>query len=132
MSYKFRFQEDENLLVIVFTGEVPYEEEVQAVLDTLVDPMMRPDVRILVDKSDARMMLSPQDVGPHIDLILQNLAKFGRPKVANVVTSDADFGMTRMFELTAEPKIPHEFMVFRTVEKACAWLGVELDSIEWP
>lgn len=132
MSYTYRFQENENLLIIVFTGEISYEEEVQAVLDTLADPMMRPDIRILADKSNARMRLSPQDVRPHIDLILQNLAKFGRPQVANVVTSDADFGMTRMFEITAEPQIPHEFMVFRTIEQACAWLGVEPDAIDWP
>jgi hypothetical protein len=132
MSYKYRFQEGENLLVIVFEGLISYEEEVQAVLDTLADPQMRPNARILVDKSRAQMMLGTEHVEPHIDLILQNLARFGEPKVANVVSRDVDFGKVRMFELRAEGRIPHDFMVFRTVEEACAWLGVDPAAIDWP
>lgn len=132
MSYKFRFQDDENLLVIVFTGTISYEEEVQAVLNTLADLRMQPNARILVDKSNAQMMTTTQDIRPHIELILRNLDKFGQPKVANVVGRDVDFGMVRMFEFQAEGKIPHKFMVFRALEEACTWLGIEPASIEWP
>jgi hypothetical protein len=132
MGYRFRFQDDQYLLVIVFEGEISYEEEVRAVLETLADPRMRPNLRILVDKSRAKMTITSEDVGVHVDLIRRNLGRFGTPKVANVVARASDFGMTRMFELRAEGEFQHDFMVFRGLEEACAWLGVELAAIQWP
>ncbi len=132
MSYKHRFQEGRNLVVIVFTGVVTYHEEVQVVLDVVGDPRMERDARFLVDRTRASMAATPEDVMPHIRLIGENLERFGSPRVANVVTADHDFGMIRMLEMRSEPNIDHDMMVFRSLDEACAWLEIEPGEIEWP
>lgn len=132
MSYRFGFQEAENLVVIVFNGTILVEEEVQAVLDVVADPRMKRDSKILVDKSKAEMKVTPTDVRPHIELIRENLAQFGSPRVANVVSRDYDYGMTRMLELTSESELPHDFTVFRSIDEACEWLEVDPSHVVWP
>jgi hypothetical protein len=111
---------------------IPYAEEVQAVLDVVADPQMQPNAHILVDKSNAQMDVTSGDVEPHIELIGQHLAKFGEPKVATVVSRDVDFGMTRMLEFRSEGRIQHQFRVFRKLEEAYVWLGVDPAAIAWP
>jgi hypothetical protein len=132
MSHKYRFQADKNLLVIVFESKISPDEERQAVLDVLEDSQMKPNARILVEKSNARMTVTEADVMPQIELVRQDLAKFGRPKVATVVPADYDFGMVRMLEIRANGEIDHDFEVFRELDKACAWLGFEPSQIDWP
>ncbi len=132
MSYRFSFEEDQNVLILVYEGEISPDEEAQVILDTLADPRFKPGAKILVDRTGAHMTMTPEHVRPQIDLIRRNLAKFGEPKVAIVAAADYDFGMVRMFEMTAEDEIPHDLMVFRTVEEACDWLGLDPDSISWP
>jgi hypothetical protein len=132
VSHCFCFQDDQNLIVISFTGEISPEEEVQAVNDVLADPRMKPNSKILVDKTEAQMTVTPKDVAPHVELILSNQAKFGRPRVANVVSRDYDFGMTRMLEFSSSDVIPHDFMVFRSLADACEWLEIDPAKIVWP
>ena len=132
MSHRFGFQEAENLIVIVFDGEIAAEEEVQAVLDVVGDVRMKPDSKILVDKTNAQMKVSPADVRPQVELIRRNLDKFGKSRVANVVSRDHDYGMTRMLELTSQDELPHDFSVFRSIDAACEWLEIDPAAVEWP
>jgi hypothetical protein len=132
MSHRFGFQHEENLVVIAFDGEISPEEEVQAVLDVVGDSRMRPDSKILVDKTNAKMKVTPADVRPHVELIRRHLEKFGKPRVANVVSRDHDYGMTRMLELTSQDELPHEFSVFRDIDEACEWLEIDRSAVLWP
>jgi succinyl-CoA synthetase alpha subunit len=132
MSYRFSFEEDGNVLIIVFEGEISPEEEAEVIREPLADPRFKPGAKILVDRTRARMTMTPQHVRPQIELIRQNLAKLGEPQVAIVASADYDFGMVRMFEMTAEDEIPHDLMVFRTVEEACSWLELDPAKISWP
>ena len=66
-----------------------------------------------------------EEVKEHVALLGEKLKTLGKPKVANVVSTDIDFGMIRMFEIYAEGVLQHEFHVFRSLEEACEWLGIE-------
>lgn len=132
MGYRFRFADNGLVLILRFEGVITPEEEVQAVHDVLADPRMKPDARILVDRTGSRMTVNPEHVQPHIELIRENQSRFGIPKIAVVVSTDYDFGMMRMLELRADDKILHDFMVFRTVEEACDWLGLDPTETDWP
>ncbi len=132
MAHKLAFDEDQRLLVIQYWGVITFDEEIEILLETIKDPRFKPNSRILVDKRQARMKVAPEHVQPTMDLVLENLQKFGQPRVATVVSADYDFGMTRMLELASEGVIPHEFMVFRDLSEACDWLGIEESEITWP
>lgn len=132
MAQTFAFDKDHNLLVIRFSGVITFDEEIEVLLKTIKDPRFRPDSRILVDKRQARMKVAPEHVRPTMDLVLENLQKFGQPRVATVVAADYGFGMTRMLELESEGVTPHDFMVFRELKEACDWLGIGESDITWP
>jgi hypothetical protein len=132
MGYRFNFLENGSVLVVVFEGVISPEEEAQAIRDPAEDPQMKPNPKILVDRTRARMTMTSEHVWPQIELIRQHLAKLGEPTVAVVVDDDHDYGMLRMFELTAEEQIPHSFSVFRRVDDACQWLGLDPAMIVWP
>ena len=46
-----------------------------------------------------------------------------RPKVAVVAQKDLSFGLARMYEAFAE-SVPWDFVVFRALDAALAWLGL--------
>ena len=55
-----------------------------------------------------------------------------RPKVAVVAPGDVSFGLARMYEFFSNTA-PFDFVVFRAVDAALAWLGVPdtlLDNLE--
>jgi hypothetical protein len=132
MGHAYTYDEQENLLAIRFWGKIPYQEEAEAVESTLSDPSIRPDVRIVVDRSEAEFTSTPDQVRTHIALVGKHIARLGTPTVANIVSADLDFGMVRMFEMMADDKLAHRFGVFRTVREACAWLGIDAAEIVWP
>lgn len=132
MGYRFNFLDNGSVLVVVFEGVISPEDEAQAIRDAAEDPLMKPNLKILVDRTRARMTMTSEHVWPQIELIRQHLAKLGEPTVAVVVDDDHDYGMLRMFELTAEGQIPHSFSVFRRVDDACQWLKLDPAMLMWP
>ncbi len=123
MGFWYSYHED--VVILRFSGEIPYEEEVRALLGMLADPRLLPDSRILVDRTRARMKAEPENVPEQIELVRKHQARLGRPRVAQVVSCDVDFGMLRMLELPSDSRLDHEFAVFRDLPAACAWLGID-------
>jgi hypothetical protein len=132
MAYAYTYDAEDNLLVIRFWGAIPFDEETEAVEATLSDPQLQPDLRILADRSDAVVTSTPEQMRRHIDVVGKHVERLGTPKVANVVSADFDFGMVRMYEMMADDELTHQFRVFRDLEEACEWLGVEMTAISWP
>ncbi len=130
MSHTFDIHEKLNLLVISFTGLTSYDEELKAIIEIIKDSPLKPDMRILMDRSKAQMAATPENICPYIELILKNLSMLGKPRIATVVSSDRDYGMMRMRQLRYEFSIPPEFAVFRSLEEACLWLGVEPSLVD--
>lgn len=132
MSFRFAFQKEQRLLVVVFEGSISPEEEREALIAVSSDPAFDPDAPVLVDRRRATMSVGPKDVPAQIDLARERYQPTGKPPMALVVVNDYDFGMARMLELTADEEAPHELRVFRSLESACEWLGVDPSTIVWP
>ncbi len=132
MSYAYTVDQAQNLLVVKFWGEIPYAEDARAVLTILDDPRIQPGVRILVDRLDSAFTATPEEVRAHVGLVGMKMASLGEPKVANVVSANLDYGMVRMFKAVADGRLDHEFTVFRSLEEACSWLGVDPTQVDWP
>jgi hypothetical protein len=132
MSYAYWIDQDENLLVVKFWGEIPYPEEAEAVLSILDDPRIQPGIKILVDRTESSFASSPQDVRTHVEQVAKKIAALGEPRVANVVSADLDYGMIRMFMSVSDGKLDHDFSVFRDIQEACDWLRIDAVRIEWP
>lgn len=132
MTYSFRFQPELNLVLVVFNGVIPPAEESEAFKAVMGDDRFRPNSKVLVDRSASKMEVSTEDVQPHINLVREHQDRLGKPRVAVVAERGYDFGMMRMLEMQADDSIDHDLCVFRTVDDACSWLGVELDQVVWP
>jgi hypothetical protein len=52
-----------------------------------------------------------------------------RPKVAVIAPNDLSFGLARMYEVFAD-SIPWDFVVFRSVDTALAWLRAPEDLMD--
>ena len=78
------------------------------------------------------MTVGPAHVGPHIELARKSFKTEGKPRLAVVVSRDYDFGMARMLELTSAEDLPHEFGIFRSLDEACDWLGIDAEEVQWP
>jgi hypothetical protein len=69
MTHKRAIHDDQNLMVIVFSGEISAAEEMQAVREAVQDPRLKPNAKFLVDRREAKMTVTPDDVEPQIDLV---------------------------------------------------------------
>ncbi|MDG2305283.1 MAG: hypothetical protein P8R42_11635 [Candidatus Binatia bacterium] len=83
---------------------------------------VRPD-RVLWDLSEGTLPPRPDAVMRLVDFIREHRGKEGARKVAIVVSSPGDFGLSRMYEALSSD-LPFEVMVFRTSTDAKAWMGV--------
>lgn len=132
MAHSYSYDETTNLLVVKFSGPIPYSEDAEAVLTILEDPRIKPSLKILVDRTESSFTASPEEVSSHVGLVGKKMASLGSPRVANVVAADLDFGMIRMFQARADGRLHHDFQVFRSMAEACEWLEVDHNSIDWP
>jgi hypothetical protein len=129
LSYRIAHRPDRDLLVVVFTGEVSFEEELRAVEETLARGLPRPGTRVLVDRRAASMHPTAADMERLIDVLAERDDALDHRRVAQLVASDLDYGMMRMLELKAEGRVAHDFAVFRSLPEAAVWLDVEAEIL---
>ena len=82
--------------------------------------------------TDSRMLKKPL-TKERIEKIASYLASSSdlpKVKLAMVVSNDAVFGMSRMFEMLYGSKGSYETEVFRDMDEALAWLGRTRADIE--
>ena len=132
MAYSFDFQPELDLVVVVFAGSIPREEESEAFRAVMEDERLRPNSKFLVDRSASEMEVTPDDVQPHMELIQQHADRLGKPRMAIVAPRSYDFAMLRVLEMSSENEIDHDYYVFKTVDEACGWLGVDQADVAWP
>ena len=133
MSYRFQSQPSKNFSLVVFEGKISPAEEAQALNDFAMQPDIDLSLDILVDRSGATMTVRASDVQPQLELAKRSFnLPDSRPRMAIVAPEEVDFGMSRMLQLNAGDKGPHEIMVFRDLDSACLWLKIAEDEIVWP
>jgi hypothetical protein len=127
VPYTYTFYESARFLHITVTGEVTPAAEQEMYRTVSADPRYVRDISILVDRRDSTMKMVGKDVRDFVVKLKPMTEQSGKPRIAVVVGSTVDYGMHRMFQLFAEGVIKHDYHVFRELDKAVEWLGVDVD-----
>jgi len=91
-------------------------------------PSFHPGANILWDFRRADVGRVDRESLQRIVVWAQNHADLRRgSRVAIVTARDADFGVARMFELTAGSRLAQDIRVFRDLAEAAAWMRREHD-----
>jgi hypothetical protein len=86
-------------------------------------PDFRPDANVLWDIRDGTPDFSTDDVRQLAEFVAENWGPGGRSKAAFVVSSDYQFGMSRMYEMLLKSQSRNALMVFRDIDDAERWLA---------
>jgi hypothetical protein len=125
-----RLYPKQDLIVHTVTGELG-EEEFRAAVIALydMDPPPRLSLWDFSDASVAEFTLN-QTRTIQSDLVGKTRGREGG-KTAAVAPSDFTFAKGRQYAMLAESfDLTFEHQIFRTVEEACAWLGIDAEQLE--
>jgi len=131
MPITFHFKPEANLMICVHTGSVLDDEFIIYYKSMVESDMFATATNFLID-------LRQTDSSPRSGDVLRQFADFMKltltdsrtsPKVAVVAPKDLSFGFARMYEFFAD-SIPWDFVVFRSVDTALAWLRAPEDLMD--
>lgn len=133
MPIEYQGRPEHNLIILVHVGTIPDDEFLTFYESLYGSNQFDPSMNLLVDLRQA-------DSTSRSSVVLRQLANTvverykgitTRPKVAVVAPKDLSFGLARMYEVYAD-SVPWDFVVFRAVDAALAWLGVPDDLMGDP
>jgi len=113
---------DAAIWVLRVTGTITLEEFKRAIIETFADPAFTQGSPILWDMRDFDTTVA--DAATFSELVLFNektADERGGGRSAIVVSSEVDYGMSRMFQSIADG-LPTDFAVFRSYRDARDWL----------
>jgi hypothetical protein len=128
MTIEFDARPENNLLILVHAGTTT-DEEFQAFYRSLFESgSIDPSMNLLVDLREADSSpRSPEVLNQFAEFVEQTFSKSSTiPKVAVVAPKDLSFGLARMYQVFAN-SVPWNFVVFRAMDAALAWLRVPED-----
>ena len=119
-----------NLFIFTHKGEIPDNEFLEIYSRFFKGDTFDPASELLIDLREA-------DSRPRNPGTLHRLAVFvrenlkdspARPKIAVLAPKSLSFGLARMYQSYSD-SIPWEYVVFRTIDAALAWLNVPEDLL---
>jgi hypothetical protein len=128
VTIEFRAEPEHNLAILVHVGTIPDDEFLAFYKSLYESDSVDTSMNLLVDLREA-------DSGPRSSDVLRKLAEFMRvtlanaavhPKVVVVAPKDLSYGLARMCDAFSDA-VPWEFVIFRAMDAALAWLGVPED-----
>lgn len=131
MPIAFHFKPEAKLIICVHTGKVPDEEFLIRYKSLFEGDMFAPTMNLLIDlRQTDSSQRSPEGLRRFAEFAKSKFAGAGtRPKIAVVAPTDLSFGLARMYEVFAD-SIPWDFVVFRAVDTALAWLRAPQDLMD--
>ena len=133
MPITFRIRPEYNLVIIVHVGTIPDDRFLAFYKSLFESDQYDLSMNLLVDLRQA-------DSASRSSKVLLQFAEFvrtkfsditARPKVAVVAPDDISFGLASMYEIFAV-FVSWDFVVFRAMDAALAWLGLPEDLINGP
>jgi len=125
MPITYHFMPDQKLVITVHVGTIPDDEFMNSYISLYKDARFDREFNQLVDlrqtDSSARDPETLQSFATFVQEQFRNST--ATPKVAVIAPSDLSFGLARMYEAFSNI-IPWDFVVFRSVDAALAWLGL--------
>jgi len=131
MPIKQSMLPDHNLVILKHEGSIPDEEFLDFYKKFFMSNDVDLSMNLLVDLREA-------DSTPRSQEALHQFAEFigsslsgiqTRIKVAVIAPDDLSFGLARMYEAYSDI-VPWDFVVFRVLDAALAWLGLPEDLLD--
>lgn len=116
---------DDDFVYVRIEGSASLDDFRVATEEIMKDPRWRAGIKVLFDRRKGAIPSTSAEIDEHIGRVHPVLEAIGPHRVAAVVGTDLDFGMARMFQFKAEAKLNIEYNVFRDLDEACRWLGVD-------
>lgn len=109
------------------SGSFTLQELLEALSEVMDHPDYHPGMKSLNDLREITLAFATPEVQTLAGLLAERSSVIGEGKVAVVLTHDAAYGMGRAFQVYAE-SCSAEIQVFRDMQAACDWLGIELPA----
>ena len=123
MPITWHIDEDAGLVTVRVVGPLTLEGARQTLTELYAQPSYRPPMVDLWDLRAAQIESGPGDVQAIVRFIQASRGSGGTDQTALVVTSTADFGISRMYQAHAEASLPISVRAFTRLDEAYAWLG---------
>ena len=127
---KYRILPEQKLIAICNWGKTTVEEILKFSQDLQSNPDFSQSYDTILDNTRTETAFTSNEINklsnPRIDTGKQ------AGKVAIIAIADVTYGISRMYEILAEPKSPHTVSVFRDTDLALKWLdreGLDIESI---
>ena len=129
MSVEYTYDEEHHVLYTRFFGVVIEKDLKDQAEAVAADPRIGPGARELVDLSGIEdIQGDSRALELNIQIDSAHREKLAGMRTAIVASTDLLYGFARMYQSLAEVKdSPLTVEVFRTVEKAREWLGLQDD-----
>ena len=133
MTIEFQAKPDHNLAILVHTGRIPDNQFIAFYKSLYENENYDQSMNHLVDLREA-------DSTPRSTEALCELAEFASvkskgittcPKIAVVAPENISFGLSRMYQAFTG-LLFWDFVVFRAMDVALAWLGLPADLMDLP
>ena len=121
-----------NLFIFTHKGEVPDDEFLEFYSQFFHGNTFDPARKLLIDLREADSKpRNPGTLHQFAIFIREHLKDSPtRPKVAVVAPKDLSYGLARMYQSYAD-SVPWDYVVFRAIDAALAWLDVSEDLINY-
>ncbi|MEH6477215.1 MAG: hypothetical protein V7727_16100 [Sneathiella sp.] len=127
MNYTFQIKPCHNLVLDKFVGKTSQREFFEAIQKSSFDPEFRVGMDVLADMTQIELEFGHEGARALVSQISKT-PKMEYGKIALVISTTLQFGITRMFGLIAEEKgVFSEYQVFRDFSEARNWLGLPED-----
>ncbi len=131
MAIKNNFDQDRSIRHYSLSGEISYDEIMNALKGCCKDSDRKPSMNVLWDLTNANIVNITAEQVHQIATLVGNKCEYClKSKAALVTIGEYEFGMARMYEIYLEHKILAEVQVFRELESALDWLGEYPDHLE--
>ena len=130
MSVEYTYDEENNIMYTRFFGVVVEKDLGDQAEAVAADPRIKPELRELVDLSGIEdIQASPTALEISIRIDIHHSEKLKGMRTAIFAPTDLLYGFSRMYQSLVEVrKAPATVEVFRSIEKAREWLGLESDG----
>lgn len=128
MPITVHYKPEINLIICVHTGKVPDDEFLSSYISMYESESFSKGMDQLIDLRNTDSANRSKDVLDQFAVFVESKFKNSTksPKVAVVAPNNLSFGIARMYEAYSV-SIPWDFVVFRALDAAIAWLGASED-----
>ena len=123
---------EHNLVIFSHTGEIPDNEFIEFYGRHFQGDTFDSNKKLLIDlrEADSRPR-NPDTLRQFAEFVKEHINDPAKPpKVAIVAPKSLTFGLARMYQAYTDT-VPWEFVVFRAIDAALAWLNVPEDIIDY-